>query len=145
MMTSPLCYAPRRRAIGFVEMAREIGRSSPQSVPGEEGRRGPGSPGAVATGHDSDKAIRKSRTAHRQFTGPSLRAIISANDGSISPFLGALSPAQRIRGNRVRNTASIRAREEVRHARRWLAAIPPLPPRESRAAPFQLTGSILEP
>ena len=89
MTLFPLFYAPRLRAVGFVEMAKAIGHFHPQLLPGEEGRRGPESSGAVATDHYSNRAIQKSRIPHLQVTGPSWRTLIAAKEGSIVPFLGA--------------------------------------------------------
>ena len=87
MTLSPLFYASRRWAMRFVEMAQEIGDlPPPQLASGKEGRRGPGSSGADATDRDSERAIRKSRRAQRQFTGASFREIIAARHGAISPF-----------------------------------------------------------
>ena len=111
---SPAYTPPRRRASGFVEMVQEIGGPIPTISGREDGRRGPGPSGAVATNHGSHMGIRKSRIARRQFTGAAFRTLIAAKGGEIYPFLGARSPGMRLRGNRVRNIALIRVRKEGR-------------------------------
>ena len=82
----PLLYAPSRRASGFVEMARSIGDSPPHLATRERVGGGTGPSGAVATIHSSTRAIRKSRIAHRQFTGPPFRTLLADMGGSISRF-----------------------------------------------------------
>ena len=85
-MTSFSPLRARRRAAGFVEMAREIWDPPPKIVSGKECRRAPGSSGAVATDHDSNRAFRKSRIAHRQFKVPSFRSLIAAMGDPRFPF-----------------------------------------------------------
>ena len=138
--TSPFFYAPRRLAIGFAELAKEIVDSSPQLWSGKEGRRGHAPSGAVATGHDFNRTIRKSRIAHRQFTGPSFRPLITAMGGSIFPFFRrpfawpADSRISRMeyRIDRGPKRGSPRAVSIARDSA--------IAPRKSRNAPSQLTG-----
>ena len=51
-----------------------------------EGRRGTGPSGALASSHNPIREIRKSRSAHRRFAGPSFRTLIADDEGSIPLF-----------------------------------------------------------